>query len=261
MSEPESFEHLRLGRKPTRYDDRTLAFASYVNVAALPPIPPTVLAPPLSRWPMYGNDELGDCTAAAAGHMVQAWSKKSTGHVFTPKTADVVRFYWETGTPPAETGVPGGPTDDGRVELNVLNAWRKTGFGGDRISAYVSIKPERVDLVKAAIYLFGGVYTGVALPVTAQQQPTLWDVVGDGKTGASQAWSWGGHAVPYVGYDAKGVRLVTWGRVIGATWGFHTAYTEEVYAILSPDWLTGGRSVHGFDVAALKNDLTALHRG
>lgn len=249
-----SFEHLRLGRLPARRDPRTLQFERYVT-AQLPAPPASVSPPAVPTWPMYDNDRLGDCTCAAAGHMVQAWTQ-AAGRERTPALASVDRLYWETGDPPAKTGQAGGPTDTGRVEIDVLNYWRHHGLGTDRILGYVSIQPADEAHVRAAIWLFGGVYTGIGLPITAQRQ-SVWDYVGGP---GSDPGSWGGHAVPYVGYDPSGVTLVTWGALLDATWSFHQHYTEEVYAIVTRDLLNSAtqKSPQGLDLTSLEADLAAL---
>lgn len=252
-----TFAEHRLGRAKPIPDRRTLRLAHYLDVAKLPTPPPTFLIGAGVKWPMYANDRLGDCTIASAAHMIQGWSK-AVGRYRKPTDASVLRAYWQTGYPAASTGAAGGPTDDGRTEIAVLNYWRHRGIGADKITAYVAVDRRDHDEVRAALWLFGGLYTGVSLPVSAQGQP-VWDVVGDGKTGDSEPWSWGGHAVPYIGYDAGGLTLVTWGASMRATWAFHDAYTDEAYAILSPDWLDGqGRTIHGFDVKALNADLKAI---
>lgn len=245
-----SFDHLRLGRLPKRDDPKTLLLENYLVEAKLPPVPSAFeIVSKVPSWPMYGNDRLGDCTLAAVGHMIQAWTA-SAGKPATPKEADVEAAYFATGD----------GTDDGRNELDVLNYCRHTGVGGDKIESYVAVNPRKHTHVHAAIYLFGGLYTGIGLPTSAQGQQ-VWDVVGDGKTGPSQWGSWGGHAVPYLGYDAHGVTLITWGAPLRATWRFHDAYTDEAYAVLSPDWLDAhGKSMQGFDLTALKADLSNLHR-
>ncbi len=241
-----SFGHLKLGAT-LRRDPKTVALADYLDEAALPPIPPTFdLTSHVHRWPMYGNDTLGDCTCAAAGHMVQAWTA-ANGKVQTPLTANVEKAYWATGD----------GTDDGRVETDVLNYWRTPGIGTHKISYYAYVNSRNLAHVRAAAYLFGGVYTGIALPLTAQQQH-VWDVVGDGQTGNSEPGSWGGHAVPYVAYDSLGFTIVTWGGLLKLTTRFHAAYTDEVYAIISPDWLKAGKTIDGFNLAQLQADLAAV---
>lgn len=197
---------------------------------------------------MYGNDRLGDCTIAAAGHMIQAWSKAS-GRMVTPTEKTIEDAYWATGT-----------QDDGRVEVSILNYWRRHGIGTThRIGAYASVDVRNLAEVRAACWLFGGVYVGLALPLTAQSQHR-WDVVPN--AGArGRPGTWGGHAVPYLAYDgANGSTFtcVTWGAPLTLTGRFHLAYCDEAYAVVGREWLDGGDSPNGFDKAALLADLAAL---
>lgn len=248
------FGNVKLGRLPKKTDPRTLQLGRYIEDAlpAPPSAMPTIRVP---SWPMYGNDRLGDCTIAATGHMIQGWSF-SVGKEKTLSESVIEAAYWETGAPPSSHGTAGGDTDNGRNELDVLNYWRKTGIGGDRITAYAEAKIAQRE-IEQGTYLFGGLYTGVALPLTAQQQH-VWDVVPNSGE-AGEPGSWGGHAVPFVGYDTGGVYLVTWGGVLKATWAFVEKYFEEAYAIVSPDWFGAkGVDVHGFNAAQLSADLKSL---
>lgn len=245
----------RLGRAPVRHDERTLMFAKYLDTAVvLPTVPRTQTVPTVRSWPMYLNDRLGDCTIAAGAHMIQSWSKEAK-RPLTPLEADVAYAYWQTGTPPHETGWPGAVTDDGRVELDVLNYWRHTGIGGDKIEAYAAVDPTDHAAMKAAIWLFGGVYVGIALPKSAQKQAS-WKVV----TGPdSRPGSWGGHAVPLLGYTSAQATCVTWGQKVRMTWEFIDDYCEEAYAIISRDFLTAaGKTSDGFDLTQLHADLAAI---
>jgi len=58
---------------------------------------------------------------------------------------------------------------------------------------------------------------------------------------AAQAQPTSGHCVVYAAYDAAGPTVVTWGTPVKASWGFHTAYCDELYALLSPVWLRHDR--------------------
>lgn len=253
-----SFAHLPLGKAPAARDDRTLRLADYLDATVvLPKVPTRADFSVSDGFPMYDNDRFGDCTCAAVGHMIQAWSA-AAGRETRPADADVIELYWATGDPPDEPCEPGGPTDTGRVELEVLNYWRNTGLlSGDKISAYVAVDPKDHEHMRIATYLFGGVYTGIALPRTAQRQH-VWDVVGDGKTGDSEPGSWGGHAVPVVAYDMTHLTVVTWGSTLRMTNRFASDYMDEAYALISPDFFAAGKSPAGFDLAALQRDLFAL---
>lgn len=215
-----------------------------------------------THWYIADGIFTHNCTCAAAGHMIEAWTANA-GKEVVPDDNDVLNLYWATGNPPNHPCSPGGPTDTGRVELDVLKAWQKTGLGTDRIVAFVQVNPANLDEVHAALFLFGGIYAGVALPVTAQHQ-TVWDVVGDGKTGDSSPGSWGGHAIPLLAYDGDGFTCVTWGATLKFTTAFFDTYLSanvggETWAVLSQDWLTAqGTSIAGFDLAQLQADLAAV---
>jgi hypothetical protein len=42
------------------------------------------------------------------------------------------------------------------------------------------------------------------------------------------------------------------------TWDFYDAYADEVFAVLSPDFLTNGKSKDGFNLDQLKADLRGV---
>lgn len=244
----------KLGKLPPRHDSRTLLLANYLDLARLPkpPIAVDLTVHANLDWGMMLNDKLGDCTCAAAGHLVQCWSSM-VGKEATVGDDDVLKLYEL-----ACGYVPGDPsTDQGGVEIDVLGTWRKTGIGGHVISAYVAVSPKSKSHVEAGAWLFGGLYIGLALPLSSQTQE-VWDVPKGGAKGKGRPGSWGGHAVCVVGYDAAGLTVVTWGRQKRMTWKFWSAYCEEAYAVLSPDFLTSGKSPYGFDVVALQADLAKV---
>ena len=202
----------RLGKLPPRPDSRTLQLANYLRAetapraqneaiyhtersegpglglcisgqgtehpcysraakSALPPAPRSVdWTAEIPSWPMFSNDTLGDCTAAAAAHMIQCWTANA-GDAFTPTNAQVIAAYSATGH-----YVPGNPaTDRGAVELDVLSVWRQQGIAGHKIDAYVAFSPRNFEHTRQAINIFGGIYIGLALPLSAQNQ-NVWDV-------------------------------------------------------------------------------------
>ena len=62
-----------------------------------------------------------------------------------------------------------------------------------------------------------------------------------------------------VGYDRDAITVVTWGRLQELTWPFWDRYVDEVYAILSVDFLDeAGEAPNGLDLAALKADLALV---
>lgn len=243
----------RLGKKAARHDPRTLRLARYV--ASLPPPPSAAdwTGPIGNGWGMMKNDVLGDCTCAAAGHLIQLWTTQAAPPGIVVPDEDVVAFYSQvSGYTPSDPS-----TDEGAVEIEVLNSWRNLGVPnvGHKIAAYAAVNLRNPDEVRQTINLFGGIYLGVALPISAQNQAT-WDLV-SGAT--AQAGSWGGHAVPAMAYDEKGLTVITWGAKLKMSWAFLAAYADEGYAIITPDWIKAdGLSPSGLDLAALQSDLVAV---
>jgi hypothetical protein len=250
----------KLGKLPPRHDRKALPFAAYVRPEGTLPV-----APPAQRWSAkvtvpWGvmlNDRLGDCAVAAPAHMVLSWTANARGRPAVIPDSQVLAAYETVG------GYrPGDPsTDNGCVMTDVLRYWQGVGIGGHKIVAYLSIEPGDLKSVHEAVYLFGGVCLGLALPASAEQQiggGRYWHVTslaGDGRPG-----SWGGHAVPVVDYDTSGMlTCVTWGAPQRMTPLFLRSYCDECYAVLSEDWLDArGKDPSGFDLAALRSDLAAL---
>ncbi len=108
-----------LGKLPARIDVRTLALARYLDRDVLPAPPPALdLAAPVPDWPMYGNDRIGDCTTAAAGHMIEAWTAAAAGRAVEVSEQSVLAAFDAVKVVDPETG------EEGAVELDVLNLWR-----------------------------------------------------------------------------------------------------------------------------------------
>jgi len=240
----------RLGKLPPRRDDRTLRLASYIS--PIKPQPPVVCdwTGRVPTWPMFANDTLGDCTIAAAGHLVDSWTTYAQGNESSISDAAIVAAY------SAITGyTPGNPdTDRGAVELDVLKYWRSKGIAGHTIGAFAAVSPGDTRLIKAAIYLFGGIYVGVNLPKSAQSQK-IWDVTSG--TNAIPG-SWGGHAMSIQSYDAEGLTCITWGEKQVMTWRWFETYCDESYACFSDDFIKAGHNPLGVDVATLRKDLAAV---
>jgi hypothetical protein len=240
-----------LGKLPVRTDVRTLSLARYVDQLVLPPPPRTFAeTAKVGSWPLYANDRIGDCTTAAAGHMIEAWTAAVRGQAVVLTDEDVLDAFEHVKRVDPLTG------EEGAVELEVLQYWRKHGIGEHRIGAFARVSVHNRRLVETGAWLFGGLYIGLQLPLTAQQQD-VWDWTGS-LAGDAKPGSWGGHAVDVVAYDGRGVTVVTWGRLKQMTWEFWDRYCDEAYAILSEDFLAGGKAPNGFDLAALKADLALV---
>lgn len=211
----------------------------------------------VGTWPMFGNDSLGDCTAAAAGHLREAWTNYGHGATVMTSDADVLSFY------EACSGyVPGHPdTDNGAVMQDCLDYWRKTGLAGDRILAFFQVNHRDLAQVKAALYLFGGVYVGVNIPTSALDQFDAgkpWDY----DTHADNSIE-GGHCIHLGAMDATGLMTVTtWGRTQKVTPAWWARFTEECWSAASMDWVNASFiSPEGLDTAALNAEYQRLNPG
>jgi hypothetical protein len=146
--------------------------------------------------------------------------------------------------------------------LDVLKYWRSSGLGGDKIAAFAALEPKNVTEVKDAVCLFGGCYFGLELPkfVLQAQNPLQvpWVVPPQGPVGDAAPNPLGGHCVPAVAYDQRNLFVVTWGAIKSMSWQFYGAYSDEAYAILSPDFLAKGKAPSGFNKAQLEQDLAAI---
>lgn len=245
---------VKLGKRAPRIDHRTLRLGSYLDMATLPPIPQEAdWGVKVSKWGLMLNDHLGDCTCAAAGHLIMAWTADN-GNEMTPADDAILKAYEDVGGyKPGDDS-----TDQGCVEIDVLNYWRKTGIANHLIGGYTSIEPKNHDHIKAAIAFMGGCYIGVALPLAAQGQ-TVWDVTDPALAGNAAPDSWGGHAVPLVAYNDVGPVCITWGMRQQMTWAWFDAYCDEAYAIFAVDWANEGKAApSGFNADQLKADLLAL---
>jgi hypothetical protein len=243
---------LRLGKRAARHDPRTLKLASFLT--PLPtPHPRIDWSLGVNDWGMMKNDALGDCTIATVGHLIQAWTNNNGAELVLPDSTIVAEYSAVTGYVPGDES-----TDNGAVELDVLNYWRTKGIGGHKIAGYVAVDPKNRDHLRLACDLFGGVYLGVGLPVSAQVQE-VWAVPDTGPVGDGSPGSWGGHAIPMVNYGPAGAVVVTWGALKTATWEWLTTYCDEAYACLSEDWVEPGKQApSGLDLAGLQAALKAI---
>ena len=242
---------MKLGRRPVRRDSRIPCLARYTRAISLPP-PPAVVVPPALDWPMDLNDQIGDCTIAAAAHAMQLWTAAVISTAESPlkimPDAEVLAAYEQIGGyDPANPD-----TDRGCVEVDVLETWMNTGIAGDKLDAYCSLNITDPDELKDAVNWFGCAYLGINCPKSAIEDTRRWDVVPGSPIE-------GGHAIICVGYDPENFYMVSWGKLIPASPAFVTQYLEEAYAPLSRDFVgEWGTTPAGLDLAQLEADMGLL---
>jgi hypothetical protein len=245
---------MKLGRRPAKFDARVPKFSNYLASSRLPPPPPVCdWSTKVTQWGMLKNDEIGDCTAAGCGHAIQLWSANASAEANITDD-DTISFYERScGYDPANPD-----SDHGGVELDVLNYWQRNDFAGHKLDAFASLDVGNRTNIKDAIWLTGGVYIGVNLPISAQTQD-VWDIPQQGTAGDGKPGSWGGHAIYAVGFTDQYVTCVTWGQLKTMTWAFWNAYVEEAWTLISMEWImSNGISPSGFRYDDLIADMKAL---
>jgi hypothetical protein len=201
---------------------------------------------------MYANDEVGDCTCAAVGHIVNQLTFYGSGTEVQPPEGDVLAMY------SAITGyVPGDPsTDQGAYCQDVLSYWRKHGLSGHKIVAFAALDVSDLTEIKQAIHLFGTVYVGMSVTDAAEDafdRGQVWDV-------ARRARNLGGHCVPVGAYGNGRFGFVTWASEAQMTEAYWRQNVDEAWAVLDADGLTkaGGYFAGATSFYALGQDFAAL---
>ncbi len=250
---------MKLGRKKSPIDRRTLQLTAYLDVKAMP-------APPLARpWSriggnldgavipisMFANNVLGDCTCAALAHQDQL-AAAQTGQTSSLYDDDVIALYRGSGYDPHDPS-----TDQGWNNLDAARAARKAGW----IEGFAAFDPCNQWLLKIVINEFGFAYIGLDLPNSAKaQMGGVWDVAPAGKWNESyERNSWGGHAAGVVDFDHDGVTIATWGSFQRATWSFVFTYFDEGIAPLNRRWASSALAPSGVRIDELRADVARLN--
>ena len=185
---------LKLGKGAARHDPRTLLLASYIT-RRCPRRPPLAIsrAKVGSSWGMMDNDQIGDCTCAAAGHLIMEWTANAGKKMITPTDKQIVAAYSAiTGYNPTP-----GANDNGAKKSMCSTTGARPASPSHKIGAYVALEPSNHTHVMDAVYIFEGCYIGLQLPISAQAQTQNhqpWSVPPGGTTGDGKPGSWGGHA-------------------------------------------------------------------
>lgn len=184
-------------------------------------------------WPMFLNDQLGDCTCAAAGHGEQIFSA-AVAKPFTVTDENIQTMYEASGYKPGQS-----KTDQGWTLAAAAGYLRTKGLQGKpNIVAYAQVSITDDDAQQVASQLFGGLYEGASMPNSAQTQyqaGRIWTPTNGGR----DAGSWSGHCMwrPQSVLRKSGLH-VTWGGVQGANEAWEKAYIDELMVFVPVDWET-----------------------
>lgn len=255
---------MKLGRKRPAAHQRVghKMAAKYFDAANMPPVPDSFDYSPLNRVPLVdvlGNDSLGDCTAAGAGHLIDVFTAGGASPVAITAEETIAFYSLSTGY------VPGDPsTDQGGDEITVLTTWRDKGFNGKgahAIAGFVQVDASNAALLKACCFYFGGLYFGLELPDTYTNPFPSADgfVWGPGTPNPNQ-----GHCIVGVGADSTGIKVDSWGLIGTLTYEAIAELCSDaaggmVFALISKEWVSAAsqKSPSALDWATLVADFDA----
>jgi hypothetical protein len=236
---------------------------SQLSRSGLPPVPLSQdvdRASAVQNWPVYLNDQLGDCTIAAIGHMYGAWTEYASKAEALFTDDQIQSVYSRVGG-----YVPGDPsTDNGCVMQDVLADQQSNGITDQagklhQVAGFAAFgNPADEVLLGQVLDVFGTVYVGINVQ---QQMETEFS--------AQQPWTWdpaaqtiGGHAICLqrrLGSGDAPLEYVTWGALQPATTDFQANAAEEAWAVVTQDWLqANGTTVEGLDLQQLLADMQDL---
>jgi hypothetical protein len=147
--------------------------------------------------------------------------------------------------------------------LTVMNAWRRRGLAGHKISAYAEVTTITAAALRQVVWVLGSAPVGICIPdglLPYLDDPShVWDVPQGGAVGEWAPNPYNGHAVPLMAYGSGQFRFPSWGAVYTMTDAFANAYIDEAYAPLSlQDWVRMHYAPNGFAVDALISDVAAI---
>jgi hypothetical protein len=256
----------KLGRRAPKRAP-ALKLAKYLT-GTLPVVPAgeDYLAALHGGWQMLGNDQAGDCVAVTWANFRRLVTSTLTVMPSYPSEAQVWSVY-QSQNPlfnpngGAETG-PGSQYDQG-MDIQTVLEWLVNVGGPDGVKAvgFASVNVQDPAEVKAAIALFGAVWTGInVLSVNMQQfaDERPFDYVAGSPVDGGHSVLTGGYGTPGIGVLAGDERFITWAQETSFTDTFWENCVEEAWVVIWPEHLANAEFLAGVDMAQLAADYTAL---
>jgi len=273
LTHPTTGRTVKLGRNRPEIRIEALALRDYMDMAVLPPAPDCdySTAASLALGEMYGNDVLGDCVIACAGHLFGVLNENAGAGKALFSPTEIVEEYGVCGYVPGDES-----TDNGCFVQDVLEAIQTAGMKGHHnptghekikrvhhISGWLAVDGTNKEEVRQAIHLGENLIFGIELPdrwITPfpSENGFVWDVAGHPDPE-------NGHCVIGCGSTSAGVTIGTWGLVGLMTYAAIARYTAEsvggeLYVAFSPESLIRAqqKTPAGIDWETLLSDIAAL---
>jgi hypothetical protein len=258
-----TFKHVTHGAVPllpvggARFKKVGVPLTNYTTPSKLEFPPVYALERPIA-WGMLGNGPdtyngqpfagVGNCFECYMLHQIMAWSAVAhAGDNVSFTTEQAVDLY------SAIMGYKFGDdsTDQGTDPDTGFSYWQNTGVYGHKILGKVTIDLGNLDLLKWAIFTFGGAGFGLSVPNYIMQAATSWSLPSGGDTTID-----GEHQVGFVGFGRGGFRIDSWGTTYTFNPDFLAQFGLQATAVVSEDWVKkSGVAPSGLDLQGLLADL------
>jgi hypothetical protein len=244
-----------------RYGRRNPKRAAAIQLAraltgVVPPHPAAVdqLARLKGGWAMLGNDQYGDCVAVTWANMRRLVTAALTSEKY-PSMDEVIAFY--------KTQNPRFPSQDDGMDIQTALEYLVSHGGPDGVKAvgFAQVDHTNAEEVKAAIAIFGSVWTGVTVLDANQTefgngQP--WDYVRGSRVDGGHSVLTGGYGAPGAGALGGDERFITWAEETSFTDAFWQHEVEEAWVVIWPEHLANPAFLAGVDLQAFAADYTAI---
>lgn len=208
----------------------------------------------LSAWQMLGNDQYGDCVAVTWANTRRLVTAALATENY-PTQDQVFTIY--------KTQNPNFPSDDNGMDIQTLLEYLTKNPGPDGVKAvgFAQVDHANADEVKAAIALFGSVWTGVNVQqaqMTQFNQGQPWDWVPNSPLDGGHSIITGGYGNPRPGALGGDEDFITWAAETSFTDNYWANGVEEAWVVIWPEHLGSAEFLAGVNLTALAADYQQL---
>jgi hypothetical protein len=223
----------------------------------VPPVPAgeDYLAELNGGWQMLGNDTYGDCVAVTWANVRRLVTTQLTATPSYPSMDEVAAVY--------KTQNPGFPAEDNGMDIQTLLEYLVATGGPDGVKAagFASVDPGNPAEVRAAIALFGYVWTGITvleqnMSEFSSGQP--WDYSAGSPVDGGHSVVTGGYGLPGTGPLGGDERFITWAAETSFTDSFWQHEVEEAWVVIWPEHLGSEEFLAGVNMAQLAADYQEI---
>ena len=245
----------KYGRRPPKRA-RALQLKDYLT-GIVPAVPAgeDYLAELNGGWQMLGNDTYGDCVAVTWANVRRLVTSLLTAQPSYPSQDEVFAVY--------KTQNPGFPDDDQGMDIQTLLEDLVTNGGPDGVKAcgFAQVDPSNTAEVKAAIALFGYVWTGITVQEANMSQFNAgrpWDYSPGSPVDGGHSVITGGYGPPGAGPLGGNERFITWAQETSFTDAFWKHEVEEAWVVIWPEHLGSETFLAGMDMQTLAADYQEI---